>query len=154
MKSRIVLIIFIILFSFTSANSDGLVDTKEIVDNIDMSINEHPESWIDTGSKFVYCKDPSEMKRLRKKTWPAMDATIVLVYNFHGTFFYADLDKPFEYKFKGEKLKQLIQSIKLYKFKKLKKEVGNLLQIKEEAAKKKLELKIEQNIKEDRPKKL
>ena len=153
-KSRIVLIIFIILFSFTSANSAGLVDTKKIVDDIAKSINEQPEQWIDTGYRFVFCEDPSKMKDLKQRVWPENYGDVALTYNFYATFFYAKLEKPFEYAFEGKKLEHLIQAIKLYKLKRLKKEVGHLLWLEEKKAEKNLEPKKEQIVNEGRLKKL
>ena len=152
MKSRIALIIFIILFSFTS--SFALVDTEEIVDNIANSINEHPEKWIDSGYRFIYFEDSSVMKKAKERIFPETYADVTLTYSFYNDSFYANLEKPFEYKFKDKKLKQLIQAIKLYKLKRLKKDVGHLLWVEEKKAEKELEPKIEQITKEDGPKKL
>lgn len=154
MKLRIVFIIFIILFSFTSSFSFDLVDTKKIVDNIAKSINEHPKKWIDAGHKFAYFEDASVMKKAKEKIWPEAHADVILSYNFYANFFYAKLVKPFEYDFEGKKLKQLVQAIKLFKLKRLKKDVGHLLWIEEKKAEKNLEPKIEQIKKEDGPKKL
>jgi len=153
-KLRIVLIIFIILFSFTSSFAFTLVDTKKIVDNIANSINKQPKKWIDTGYRFVYFEDSSIMKKAEDRIFPETYADVVFTYSFYSNYNYATLEKPFEYKFKDKKLKQLIQSIKLYKLKRLKKDVGHLLRVEEKKAKKKLEQKKEQIVKEDGPKKL
>ncbi len=94
------------------------------------------------------------MKKAKERIFPETYADVTLNYSFYNDFFYASLEKPFEYKFKDKKLKQLIQAIKLYKLKKLKKDVGHLLWIEEKKAEKNLDPKIEQIIKEDGPKKL
>ena len=152
MKSRILLIIFIILFSFTS--SFALVDTKQIVDNIAKSINEHPEKWVDSGHRFSYFEDSSVMKEAKRRIFPETYADVTVTYNCYETRNYAHLEKPFEYEFKDKKLKQLIQAIKLYKLKKLKKDVGHLLWIEEKNKELKSKAKEEQTTNEDGPKKL
>lgn len=130
------------------------MDTKKIVDNIAKSINEQPEQWIDSGYRFIYFEDSSVMKKAEDRLYPETYADVVLTYNFYTDYMYSNLEKPFKYKFEDKKLKQLIQSIKLYKLKKLKKDVGHLLWIEEKKAEKNLDPKIEQIINEDGPKKL
>lgn len=138
MKLRIFIIILILLFSV--ATSFALVDKDQIVADIAKSIKEHPEQWIDTGSRFIHCENPDKMKELRKMIYPELEANLALIYNFYNASLYIFLDKPFEYSFKGDKLKELMQEIKLYKLKVLQKEVGHLLKRKE-VPKKKLEKK-------------
>lgn len=133
MKLRI-LIILILLLSAT--NSFALIDQDQIIGDIAKSIREHPEQWIDTGNRFIHCEDPDKMKRLKEMSWPEHEAKLSIRYNFHTTFFYADLIKPFEYDFKGKILKELIQEIKLYKLRVLQKEVGHLLKRKKVPQKK------------------
>jgi hypothetical protein len=130
------------------------VDTKKIVDNIAKSISEHPEQWIDSGYRFIYFEDSSIMKKAEDRIYPETYADVVLTYSFHRHYIYSNLEKPFEYKFEDKKLKQLIQAIKLYKLKRLKKDVGHLLWIEEKKAEKKLEQKKEQIVNEDGLKKL
>jgi hypothetical protein len=130
------------------------VDTKKIVDNIANSINEHPEKWIDSGHRFIYFEDSSIMKKAKERVFPETYADVSLIYSFYNSFFYADLEKPFEYKFKDKKLKQLVQAIKLYKLKKLKKDVGHLLWVEEKNKELKSKAKEEQTTNEDGPKKL
>jgi len=151
MKLRIVIVMLILLFSFTSAF--GLVDQDQIIGDIAKSIREHPEQWIDTGNRFIHCEDADRMKRLKKMTWPEHESNLVISYHFYTTFFYADLKKPFEYDFGGENLKELIQEIKLYKLRVLQKEVGHLLKRKE-VPKKIPEIKEEQIIKDGELRKL
>jgi hypothetical protein len=139
MKVRIFVVSVLILL-FSVATSFALVDQDKIVGDIAKSIREHPEQWIDTGSRFVHCEDSDKIKRLRKEAWPEHESNLVIIYNFYSTFFYAHLDKPFEYDFECKKLKELMQEIKLYKLRVLQKEVGNLLKRKE-VPKKKLEKK-------------
>ena len=124
MKRIIGLIILITLLTFTT--SFALVDQDTIVGDIAQSINEHPEHWIDTGSRFVYCDDASKMKQLKKQTWPEHQSELVFIYRFYTDLTYAQLEKPFEYDFEGDKLKDLIEAIKLYKLNRLMKEVGHL----------------------------
>ncbi len=147
MKLRITIIMLILLFSVTTVFA--LVNQDQIVGDIAKSIKEHPEKWIDRGNQFVYCEDSSKMKKLKQQTWPEL----VIIYNFYGTFNYIRLDKPFEYYFEGDNLKNTIQEIKLYKLRKLQKEVGHLLKRKE-VPKKIPETKEEQIIKEGELKKL
>jgi len=130
------------------------VDTEEIVDNIAKSINEQPKHWLDAGYRFIYCEKLSKMKEIKKRLFPENYGDVVLVYSFYAGHLYAKLERPFDYDFEGGKLKQLIQAIKLYKLKKLKKDVGHLLWIEEKKAEKNLEPKIEHIKKEDGPKKL
>ena len=151
MKLRIAIVMLILLFSATS--SFALVDQNKIVGDIANSIKDHPERWIDTGGRFVYCEDASEMKRLRKQTWPEQAAALVLMYNFQKSLTYIRLTKPFEYDFKDESLKELIQEMKLYKLRVLQKEVGHLLNRKKKVEKKP-EIKEEQTLNEDNLKKL
>jgi hypothetical protein len=126
---KLSLIIFIVILS---TNSFALINEDTIIDKIAKSINEHPEQWIDTGSQFVHCEDADKMKRLKDMSWPRHESNLVFTYNFYTTFNYIILKKPFEYDFKGEKLKSIIQAIKLYKINKLMSEVGHLLKKKRE----------------------
>jgi hypothetical protein len=134
MKLRIIIVILILLFSVTT--SFALIDQDQIIGDIAKSIREHPEQWMDTGSRFIYCENPDEMKKLRKTTWPELDENLVMIYHFHTALTYVSLDKPFEYSFKGDNLKEVIQEMKLYKLRKLQKEVGHLLKRKQVAPKK------------------
>jgi hypothetical protein len=153
MKLRIAIVILILLFSVTTVTASDLISQEKIVGDIAQSIKNHPERWMDTGSRFVYCEDPDEMKRLRKTTWPEQGANLVMIYHFHTALTYVSLDKPFEYGFKGENLKEVIQEMKLYKLRKLQKEVGHLLNRKKKVEKKP-EIKEEQIIKEGELRKL
>ena len=153
MKLRISIVILILLFSVTTVTASDLVNQKQLVGDIAQSIKDHPERWIDTGSRFVYCEDPNIMKKLRKMSWPENESNLVIIYNFYSTFFYAQLQKPFKYDFGSDSLKELIQEIKLYKLKKLQKEVGHLLNRKKKTIPKVIP-KEEQIIKEGELRKL
>jgi len=144
MKIRIAIVMLILLFSVTSVSA-LMLDRDQIIDDIVKSIREHPEQWIDTGSRFVHYEDPNRMKILKEMTWPEHESELVIAYCFHTNFFYADLKKPFNYDFKGKKLKELIQEIKLYKLRVLQKEVGHLLNRKKKVEKKP-EIKEEQTL--------
>ena len=153
MKLRITIVILILLFSVTTVTASDLINRDKIVGDIAKSIKDHPEQWIDTGSRFIYCEDPDTIKRLRKMTWPELDANLVMMYHFHPALTYISLDKPFEYSFKGDSLKEIIQEMKLYKLRKLQKEVGHLLNRKKKVIPKVIP-KEEQNIKEGELRKL
>jgi len=129
-KVGLLIIIPIILLSFTTAFA--LIDEDKILDDVAKSINEHPDNWIDTGTKFVYCNDKAKMKQLRHLSWPEHESNLVFIYHFHTTFNYVQLQKPFEYDFEGQLLKDVRQAIQLYKLKHLMGEVGNLLEKKPE----------------------
>ncbi len=153
MKLRITIVILILLFSVTTITASDLISQEKIVGDIAKSIKNHPERWIDTGSRFIYCEDPDEMKRLRKMTWPELEATLVIIYHLHPALLYVNLDKPFEYSFKDDNLKEVIQEMKLYKLRKLQKEVGHLLNRKKKVEKKP-EIKEEQTLKKGELRKL
>lgn len=143
MKLRILIIILILLFSVTTVTASDLFNQDKLVADITKSIKDHPEQWIDTGYRFVHCEDPDEMKELKKKLYPELDSNLVIIYNFYRSSTYTLLDKPFEYTFKGDNLKEVIQEMKLYKLRVLQKEVGHLLKRKQVAPSKKLETKEE-----------
>ena len=147
MKRIIGLIILITLLTFTT--SFALVDQDTIVGDIAQSINEHPEHWIDTGSRFVYCDDGFKMKQLKKLSWPEHESDLVFIYNFHTTFNYIQLQEPFEYDFEGDKLKDLIKAIKLYKLNRLMKEVGHLHEKKREPVKEQIKPQEDKTIEGD-----
>jgi len=146
MKLKISLVTLFILLSFTTSFS--LISEDKIIDEIATSINEHPEHWIDTGSEFVYCDDSDKMKHLKTLAWPKHESNLVFIYNFYTTFNYVILTKPFEYNFKGKKLKGLIQTIKLYKLNKLWTEIGNPSEKKREPAPEQIKPQEEKTIEE------
>lgn len=147
MKRIISLIILIILLTFTT--SFALVEPDEIVSDIAKSINEHPEHWIDTGSRFVYSDDSFKMKQLKKLTWPEHESELVFIYHIYTTFNYVQLQKPFEYDFEGDGLKDLVKAIKLYKLNRLMKEVGHLLEKNREPMKEQIKPQEEKTIEGD-----
>ena len=153
MKLRITIVMLILLFSVIASTASDLINRDKIVGDIAKSIKDHPERWIDTGSRFVHCEDPDIMKSLRKMAWPEHEANLVIMYNLKSNLCYSQLMKPFEYDFKGDNLKELIQEIKLYKLKVLQKEVGHLLKRKE-VPEKIPEIKEEQTLKEGELRKL
>lgn len=147
MKLKIGLIPLIVVLLFTP--SFALINADQIIDEIAASINEHPEQWIDTGSRFIHCQDADKMKHLKKLTWPEHESELVFIYRFYTTLTYAQLTKPFEYDFKGDKLKDLIKAIKLYKLNRLMKEVGHLLGKKREPVLEQIKPQEEKTIEED-----
>jgi len=124
---KIIITILILLFSVTTVTASDLFNQDKMVGDIAKSIREHPEQWIDTGSRFVHCEDPDEMKRLKERLYPELDSNLVIIYNFYRSSSYTLLDKPFKYTFRDESLKELVQEIKLYKLRVLQKDVGHLL---------------------------
>jgi hypothetical protein len=133
MKVRIFTILILLIFSVTA--SFAMDDRQDIINSIATSINDHPEYWLDTGGRFVYCKNPDEMKKLKTRTWPDQDSNLFLTYSLYKVIYYVCIEKPFEYRFKGKEMKKVMTAIKLYKLKVLQKEVGHLLKKKRSSSK-------------------
>ncbi len=144
---RIIGIILTVLFLYISPISAFTLsldtDTNKLCDTIIKSFYEETDNWIITNNRLVYSSDLNTVKALRSHMWPEVvdGAILILIFAIHH-FEYVQLDKPFEVDFDGEEEENLLREIKILIYKKLKKEVGHLVDKKKEVKTKPKEIPI------------
>lgn len=128
---KLILILVIAMIFISVSSSFALVSQKETLEGIIESLETHPELWFDTAHNLIYCSDQKILKEVSKQLFPESDqrAEITISYSIWKGYAraYVKLEKPFEYRFKDDLLKQILIQIKVYKLNKLHKDIGHLI---------------------------